>query len=52
MKATLTFVAKVFWLLVLHRLSPTNDDNVLTWDCVVMIEALVAGLEIDLQASF
>uniref|UniRef100_M1DTH6 Integrase core domain containing protein n=1 Tax=Solanum tuberosum TaxID=4113 RepID=M1DTH6_SOLTU len=46
-KATLNFVAKFFWLLVRNRMSPTQADNQLTWDRVVMVVALVAGLEID-----
>ncbi|KAG5571639.1 hypothetical protein H5410_061405, partial [Solanum commersonii] len=37
-KATLNFAAKV---------SPTKADNQLTWDKVVMVAALVAGVEID-----
>uniref|UniRef100_M1DEN3 Integrase core domain containing protein n=1 Tax=Solanum tuberosum TaxID=4113 RepID=M1DEN3_SOLTU len=46
-KATLNFVAKFFWLLVRNRVSPTKDDNQVTWDRVVMVAALVAGVEID-----
>uniref|UniRef100_M1DSQ8 Integrase core domain containing protein n=1 Tax=Solanum tuberosum TaxID=4113 RepID=M1DSQ8_SOLTU len=46
-KATLNFVVKFFWLLVCNRVSPTKADNQLTWDRVVMVAALVAGLEID-----
>ncbi|KAG5579575.1 hypothetical protein H5410_050202 [Solanum commersonii] len=46
-KATLTFVAKFFWLLVRNRVSPTKVDNQVTWDRAVMVAALVAGVEID-----
>ncbi|KAG5625171.1 hypothetical protein H5410_010389, partial [Solanum commersonii] len=46
-KATLTFVAKFFWLLVHNRVSPTEADNQVTWDRAVMVAALVAGVEID-----
>ena len=46
-KENLTFVVKFFWLLVRHCISPTNVDNVLTWDRAVLVEALVVGLEID-----
>lgn len=35
-KANLTFKAKFFWLLVCHRLSPTETDNILTWDRAVL----------------
>ncbi|KAG5614513.1 hypothetical protein H5410_014337, partial [Solanum commersonii] len=46
-KATLTFVAKFFWLLVCNRVSPTKADNQVTWNKAVMVAALVAGVEID-----
>ncbi|KAG5599583.1 hypothetical protein H5410_030953 [Solanum commersonii] len=46
-KAILNFVAKFFWLLVCNRVSPTKADNQLIWDRVVMVVALVAGVEID-----
>ncbi|KAG5607112.1 hypothetical protein H5410_028604 [Solanum commersonii] len=46
-KATLTFVAKFFWLLVRNRVSPTKADNQVTWDRAVMVAALVAGVKID-----
>uniref|UniRef100_M1DX05 Integrase core domain containing protein n=1 Tax=Solanum tuberosum TaxID=4113 RepID=M1DX05_SOLTU len=46
-KSTLTFVAKLFWLLVRNWVSPTQADNVLTWDCTVMVAALVAGMDIN-----
>ncbi|KAG5575423.1 hypothetical protein H5410_055557, partial [Solanum commersonii] len=46
-KATLTFVAKFFWLLVRNRVSPTKADNQVTWDRAVMVAALVARVEID-----
>ncbi|KAG5591370.1 hypothetical protein H5410_041884 [Solanum commersonii] len=40
-KATLTFVAKFFWLLVRNRVSPTKADNQVTWDRAVMVAALL-----------
>uniref|UniRef100_M1APM8 Integrase core domain containing protein n=1 Tax=Solanum tuberosum TaxID=4113 RepID=M1APM8_SOLTU len=46
-KATINFMAKFFSLLVRNRVSPTKTDNQLTWDRVVMVAALVAGVEID-----
>lgn len=46
-KSTLTFLDRFFWLLVLHRLLPTNVYIVITWDREVMVEALVTELEVD-----
>ncbi|KAG5615758.1 hypothetical protein H5410_015582 [Solanum commersonii] len=46
-KATLSFMAKFFWLLVRNRVSPTKADNQVTWDRAVMVVALVAGVDID-----
>ena len=34
-------------LLVCHQLSPTNADNVFTWDRAVFVADIVAWLEID-----
>lgn len=45
--ASLTFVAKFFWLLVRHRLSPTLADNIVTWDRMILLANLVEELEID-----
>ena len=45
-KTILTFMTKFFLLVGLHHILPTNDDNVLTWDRAVLVEALVVGLEI------
>uniref|UniRef100_M1DUI5 Integrase core domain containing protein n=1 Tax=Solanum tuberosum TaxID=4113 RepID=M1DUI5_SOLTU len=45
-KATLRFTAKFFWTIVCTRLSPTQVDNVISWDRVVMLATLVAGLAI------
>ncbi|KAG5595790.1 hypothetical protein H5410_037022 [Solanum commersonii] len=50
-KATLTFMAKFFWLLVRNRVSPTKADNQVTWDRAVMVAALVAGVKIDFADS-
>ena len=41
------FVAMFYWLLVQHRLSQANVDNILTWDRAVLVAALVPGLEIE-----
>uniref|UniRef100_M1DV82 Putative plant transposon protein domain-containing protein n=1 Tax=Solanum tuberosum TaxID=4113 RepID=M1DV82_SOLTU len=46
-KATLSFTAKFFWLLVQNRLSPTQVDNVVTWDRTVMIAVILSHLEVD-----
>ena len=46
-RGTLTFVAKIFLLLVQNLISPTKADNALTWDRVVMVASLVAGFEIN-----
>uniref|UniRef100_M1DKZ4 Integrase core domain containing protein n=1 Tax=Solanum tuberosum TaxID=4113 RepID=M1DKZ4_SOLTU len=44
-KATLSLGAKFWWSIIRHRLSPTQADNVDTYDRVVMLATLVAGLE-------
>ena len=46
-KANLTFTAKFLWLLVRHCLSPTNVDNIVTWDREVFLAAMIAGFEVD-----
>ena len=46
-KANLTFVTKFLWLLVRHCLSPTAADNIVTWDRVVLMAAMIAGFEVD-----
>lgn len=46
-KATLMFVAMLFWLLVRHRLSPSKVHNVLIGDRAVILAVLVAGVDID-----
>lgn len=35
-----------FWILVSHRLSATQADNVVIYDKAVIVNVLVAGLEI------
>lgn len=42
----LNFVDQFLWLLVQNRMSPTQADNVLTWEMTIMVAALVVGLEI------
>ncbi|WMV25868.1 hypothetical protein MTR67_019253, partial [Solanum verrucosum] len=39
-KAILSFTVKFFWTIVRTRLSPTQVDNVVTWDRAVMLAAL------------
>ena len=46
-KANLTFMAKFLWLIVRHCLSPTAADNIVTWDLAVLMEAMIAGFEVD-----
>ena len=46
-KANLTFIAKFLWLLVCHSLSPTDADNIVTWDRVVLMAAMIAEFEVD-----
>lgn len=43
-KDNLTCTIKFFWFLVRHRLSPTNDNNIIIWDRVVLVAALVAKI--------
>uniref|UniRef100_M1DYK1 Integrase core domain containing protein n=1 Tax=Solanum tuberosum TaxID=4113 RepID=M1DYK1_SOLTU len=40
-------MAKFFWLLVQNRVSPTQADNVLTWECAVIVASLVAEIEVN-----
>ena len=46
-KANLTFMAKFLWLIIRHCLSPTDADNIVTWDREVLMEAMIAGFEVD-----
>ena len=46
-KDNLTFTSKFLWLIVRHYLSPTAADNIVTWDRAVLIEAMIAGFEVD-----
>ena len=46
-RANLTFTAKFLWLLVLHCLSPTAADNIVTWDRAVLMASMIAGFELD-----
>ena len=41
--ANLTFTAMFLWLIVLHYLSPTTADNIVTWDRAVLMEAMITG---------
>lgn len=40
-------MSKFFWLLVHYQIPPTNVDNVLTLDRVVLVAAMVGGFEIN-----
>ena len=46
-KDNLTFMAMFLWLIVRHCLSPTDVDNIVKWDRLVMIVAMIVGLEVD-----
>uniref|UniRef100_M1DS47 Integrase core domain containing protein n=1 Tax=Solanum tuberosum TaxID=4113 RepID=M1DS47_SOLTU len=50
--ATMSFTAKFFWTIVYTRLSRTQANNMVTWDKVVMVATLVAGLELDFARIF
>ena len=45
-KANLTFTDNFLWLIVRHCLSPTTVDNIITWDCAVLMAAMIAGFEV------
>ena len=46
-KANLTFRDKFLCFIVLHCLSPRTADNIVTWDRVVQIAAMIVGFEVD-----
>ena len=46
-KANLTFTGKFLWLIVRDCLSPTAADNIVTWDRAVLMEAMIAGFEVN-----
>ena len=46
-KANLTFTTKLLSLLVGHCLSAIAADNIVTWDRVVFMAAMIAGFEVD-----
>ena len=46
-KANHTFVAKFLWPLVQHCLSPTGADNIVTWDCAMLMATMILGFEVD-----
>ncbi|TMX04570.1 hypothetical protein EJD97_007517 [Solanum chilense] len=43
----MNFMVKFLWLIVRHCLSPTTADNIVTWDRAVLMEAMIAGFEMD-----
>ena len=46
-KAILTFTAKFLWLIIRLYLSPTDADNIVTWDRAVLMAAMIVGFEVD-----
>ena len=46
-KANLTFTSKFLWLIICHCLSPTDGDNIVTWNHAVLMAAMIAGFEVD-----
>lgn len=46
-KVTLIFVANFFQLVVWNKVFPMQSNNVLTWDRVVKVAALVEGFQMD-----
>ena len=46
-KSNLTFTAKFLWLIICHYLSPMAADNIVIWDRAVLVEAMIAGFEVD-----
>ncbi len=46
-KANRTFTTKFLWLIIRHCLSPTAAYNIVTWDCAVLMAAMIAGFEVD-----
>ena len=46
-KANLTFTAMFLWLIVRHCLSPTEDDNIVTWDRAGLMAAMIVGFKVD-----
>ena len=46
-KVNLTITTKFLWLIVRHGLSPTANDNIVTWDRAVLMAAMIAGFVVD-----
>ena len=46
-KANLTFTMTFLWLIVRHCLYPKAADNIVTWDRVVLMAAMIDGFEVD-----
>ena len=46
-KANLNFTVKFLWFIVRHCLSPTAIDNIVKWDRVVLMAAMIAGFKVD-----
>lgn len=46
MKGTLRFVAKAWWALVQHQLSPTKGDNMLSPERAILFKVIMEGYEI------
>ena len=46
-KANFIFTAKLLWLIVLHCISPTAADNIVTWDRALLMAVMIAGFRVD-----
>ena len=46
-KANLTFMSNFLWFIVLLCHSPTAADNIVTWDCAVLMVEMIYGFDVD-----
>ena len=46
-KDNVTFMVMFLWLIVRHCLSHTAAENIVTWDRVVLMAAMIAEFEVD-----
>lgn len=46
-RSSLCVTVKFWRSIARHRLSPTFEDNALTWDRVVLVASLIVGYDID-----
>lgn len=47
-KGSMSFVEKIWWILMHHRLSPTYGYNVLSPDKAFLVMGIMEGYEIDI----